>query len=655
MLYREYPGMTGKKTVARLTALLFALALVLQPAAVSAAPDVYNIANTNAAGVSNNRVAQFNVGANGLVLVNAATDAASQLAGGNVAGNANLTNGPARVILFQVTGSGASALNGATEIAGQRAAFVLANANGITVNGAKFINAGRVVLTTGTPRLDSAGNLKDFAVKTGTITVEGAGLDAAGTDRVDLISRAAVINAQITNGKELTVVAGANKVNYSTMAVNPTGGIGAAPAVAIDVTALGGMFADKITMVATERGVGVNSQGTINATAGDLVITANGKVGFRQSSTSASGAITVAGQAVEMTDASMDAGGNIGLKATTGNVTNTDYGMVFAGGDIAVDATGSFVNTQGSMMATGAFAVKAASLVNTDFGTLSSGGDFTIRLGYGGSYYGSSYKCHSGGSGYGTPSAGPYTLNNTDGFINAGGNLAIAVKSQAVGAATANPVFAVDNTRGMMSAGNNLTIDVEAAKAKGYCGTASGTAFAVNNTDGYMSAGNDLIITAKDGGEYYGAKCGGYGGYNYYWPSSNVRTNYLINNTNGNMTAGNDIAITVQGATKTQTYRFGGSKCHGGGYGGTVTTAQLTVDNTNGYISAGNNLTIATQGIVNNAGGTITAVNTAIIANDVLNAAGTINGDTSVTIKTNKVFNRTAGTVSGGTITYTRI
>jgi|GEM_PF-7072521 len=121
------------------------------------------------------------------------------------------------------------------------------------------------------------------------------------------------------------------------------------------------------------------------------------------------------------------------------------------------------------------------------------------------------------------------------------------------------------------------------------------------------------------------------------------------------MTAGNDIAITVQGATKTQTYRFGGSKCHGGGYGGTVTTAQLTFDNTNGYISAGNNLTIATQGIVNNAGGTITAVNAAITANDVLNAAGTINGDSSVTIKTNKVFDRTAGTVTGETITYTRI
>ncbi len=653
MLYRACPGIPGRKTVAKLTALLFALVLVLQPAAVSAATaDTYNIANTNAAGVSNNRVAQFNVGTNGLVLVNSASAVTSQLLGGTVAGNANLTNGPARVILFQVTGTGASALNGTTEIAGQKAAFILANPNGIAIGGAKFINAGRVVLTTGTPKLNYYGGIDSFMVQGGQITVDGNS-DLTGADRIDLISRTIAVNATL-NAKELNLVAGANKVNYDTLAAKKIDGTGTAPTVGIDVSALGGMYADKITLVATEKGAGVNSAGVIKATGGDIKIDSKGKVTLTNSLTEASGAITIVGQTVDLSGVTMNADGDINLKATGGNVTSTDFGAVYSGGKIAVDATGNFVNNQfSSIYATGAFAINANAVYNNDNGALSSGGDFTIALGFSG--YPGGYKC-SGGT---TPvTSGPVTLNNNDGFIDAGGNLAIAVRTKPV-SATTTPVYAVDNARGMMSAGNDLTIAVTAtSNGNGKCGTPSvGNVYAVNNSEyGMMSAGRNLVIVAKEGSLYNcsGGKCGSS---NYYHPSSTARTNFLVNNTGGYMSANNDVSITVQGATTT-TYRFGASRCSsGGGHNNCTptTTAQLTVDNTDGYISAGNNLTVDTKGIVSNAGGTMTATNTAITANEVQNAAGTINGDTSVTIKTNKVFDTTAGTVTGGTITITQI
>lgn len=650
MLYSACPGIFGRKTVAKLTALLFALVLVLQPAAVSAAPDTYNIANTNSSGLSNNRVNQFNVGPNGLVLVNSASNVVSQLAGGTVAGNANLTNGPASVILFQVTGTGASALNGATEIAGQKAAFILANPNGINVNGAKFINAGRVVLTTGTPKLNSSGELSSFLVEGGKITVEGAGLDATGTDRLDIISRAIALNAYITNAKEVNLVAGANRVNYNTLAAKAIGGTGTAPAVAIDVSALGGMYAEKITLVATEKGVGVNNLGTINATAGNVVIDSAGKVRL-SNSTSATGDIRINAQSIDLSGGMMDAGGNVALKASKGDITNTNYGMVLAGGDVTVVTPGLFDNSQGVITAGGSFAINAVSVNNTE-GFLSAGGDFNVTLGSTGNYGFRGYaKCTTGGSGGGTPpvSAGPYTLNNTDGSISAGNDLTITVAGKAATSSSATPVYAVNNTNGQMSAGNNLTINVTAASGKSICGTPPGTVYAVNNTNGHMDAGNDLIITAQDGSKTGNssyksvAKCGS----SSYPSASATKTNYFINNTNGQMSAGNDITITVQGATATQSSHK--TRCGGGT---TTVTAPVTVDNTGGSIAALNNLTIFTKGTVNNAGGQLTAgQNTAVTAFGVQNQQGLVSGDASVTITTQKAFDTTAGTVTGGTVT----
>ncbi|MGT2432640.1 two-partner secretion domain-containing protein [Cupriavidus basilensis] len=90
-------------------------------------------------------------------------------------GNAALANGAASVILNEVVGSSRTVLNGATEIAGQRAALIVANPNGISVDGGSVLNASRVTLTTGTPTLTSGGAVSGFVVAGGDIAIGGGG------------------------------------------------------------------------------------------------------------------------------------------------------------------------------------------------------------------------------------------------------------------------------------------------------------------------------------------------------------------------------------------------------------------------------------------------------------------------------------------------
>ncbi|RBC01515.1 filamentous hemagglutinin N-terminal domain-containing protein [Pseudomonas sp. MWU12-2115] len=246
---------------------------------------IINIATPNGSGLSHNQFHDYNVGAQGVILNNGSSQTSNTQLGGHIIGNPNLKNsGSAQAILNEVISGNPSQLRGYTEVAGQSARVIVANPYGITCNGCGFINAPRVTLTTGKPVLDGAGRLDRFQVDQGSVAIEGAGLNASNVDRFEIITRSAKINAEI-QAQNLTIVAGRNDVDAQTLNATARADDGSAkPQLAIDSSALGGMYAGAIKLVGTEAGVGVKLAGNLAASGGDIQIDANGQLTLAQTS-----------------------------------------------------------------------------------------------------------------------------------------------------------------------------------------------------------------------------------------------------------------------------------------------------------------------------------------------------------------------------------
>ncbi|OAJ93537.1 two-partner secretion domain-containing protein [Vibrio bivalvicida] len=239
--------------------------------------EVINIATPNSQGLSHNKYQQFNVDPSGLILNNSTAQLAQSQLGGLLQNNPNLKGQAANVILNEVTGANRSQLEGYTEVFGQQANVILANPYGITCDGCGFINTPRVTFSTGTPEIQN-GLVSGFDVAEGSVTIEGLGLDATRQTYFDIISRTAEINANI-HANDLSMVTGLNKVEYQTNKATekPAGSATNKPKLAIDSSSLGGMYAGRISLVATEDGVGVNV-GNLVANGGDIVLTADGTI-----------------------------------------------------------------------------------------------------------------------------------------------------------------------------------------------------------------------------------------------------------------------------------------------------------------------------------------------------------------------------------------
>ncbi|EBS8016407.1 filamentous hemagglutinin N-terminal domain-containing protein [Salmonella enterica] len=305
---------------------------------------VVNIATPNGAGISHNQFKDYNVGKEGLILNNATDKLNQTQLGGLISGNANLKGGQeAKGIINEVTGGNRSQLQGYTEVAGKAANVMVANPYGITCNGCGFINTPQATLTTGKPVLDASGNLQALDVKKGSITIEGQGLDASSSDALSIISRATEVNAAI-HAKDLKVVAGANRVGTDG-SVQAQQGEGNAPAVAVDTGALGGMYANRIHLVSSEKGVGVNL-GDLNARQGDIILDARGKLTVHNSL--ASRGLTARGEGLALTG-DHKSGGNMML-SSKGDIALSD-GSLNSDGDLVLNASGTLTHTSEKLTA----------------------------------------------------------------------------------------------------------------------------------------------------------------------------------------------------------------------------------------------------------------------------------------------------------------
>lgn len=293
---------------------------------------VVNIATPNAAGISHNAYQDFNIGTQGAVLNNATQGGKTQLGVTIDNGNARLKGKPAELIINEVTSGNRSELKGKLEVFGNKAGVMIANPNGIICNGCGFINTPSVTLTTGKPQFDKQGALDALAVKKGSVIIGSNGFDGNSAEFVDIISRATELNGKI-NAKTLTLTQGANRVSFKDGSVKPIAGEGAKPQLAVDTKALGGMYAGKIRLVATENGVGVNLN-NITSTQRDISLTTAGKITL--SNVKAQTDLNVSGQEiVTPAGSSVRAERDMTLAATTvDNRSNTS-----AHGDMRVFAS----------------------------------------------------------------------------------------------------------------------------------------------------------------------------------------------------------------------------------------------------------------------------------------------------------------------------
>lgn len=121
------------------------------------------------------------------------------------------------------------------------------------------------------------GDIKGFDVDKGQIAVTGKGLNDTQSNHTLLIARAVQVNAKL-HAQDLTVTAGRNITDAQGRVVTQKAADCSTPAFALDVAALGGMGANKIKLTGTEHGVGVRNAGALGAQAGELTISADGKL-----------------------------------------------------------------------------------------------------------------------------------------------------------------------------------------------------------------------------------------------------------------------------------------------------------------------------------------------------------------------------------------
>ncbi len=314
---------------------------------------VVNIAAPNAKGISHNKYTRYDVGPNGLVLNNATDPTQSKLAG-MLLGNPNLNGRSASIILNEVVAPNRSLLQGFQEVNGPAAELILANPYGITCSGCGFINTPRATLTTGIPEIDGSGALRGFSVRQGDVLITGDGLNAGEVNYFDIVARSIRVEGQI-NAQTLNLVAGTNSFDYDTRAVSAIAPDGDAPAYAIDSSALGGMYVDRIRLIATEQGVGVRMLGDVAATVDDIEITAAGK-------------IELANRMSAERDVNVRYTG--GVQTTSVEIGGAGEAQIYAAGNASIDAgDGGFALAQADVGAGGDLHLRGATLADTGSST----------------------------------------------------------------------------------------------------------------------------------------------------------------------------------------------------------------------------------------------------------------------------------------------
>lgn len=529
-----------------------------------------NISAPTAGGVSRNDYERFNIPTKGVILNNSYTLSKTELAG-YVQGNANMAQGPAKIILNQVTSGNPTTMNGFLEVAGHKADVIIANPNGITVNGGGFINTARAILTTGKPEYDSKERLKDFRIDNdATILITGNGLNGKKADTLELYTRAAEIEAAIF-GNTVHVTTGANVIDANTGKVTAIEGKGKEPEIAIDVKDLGGMYAGRIFLIGNEKGLPIDIKGAIESQ--HMVLDNQGNL-YHAGTTHSTEDMTIHAKTIQNTGTmassghmSLQADGQITNDKTIGSVGNmaitanqvTNHKTIASEKDLSITTTSeeenALDNSNSEILANGNVTIQASHTDNMN-GNIASGSTLSIQ---------------------------GKTLNNAQGKLTAYGSNTISVSDK------------LENEQGLIAANENISISSDLIH------NAQGTITAGQNEtittkdiqlDGKLAAGNNLTITTD-----------------HDITNDSAKENYGITQADGNLTISakgnltNSKKLESKG-TLTLSAKDISNKESGEINGGSVSITSTTLTN-RGLVSADQANTITTDILQNIATGRI--------------------------------------------------
>src|SRR5450830_1601615 len=585
---------------------------------------------------------------------------------GSVQGGSTVNLSAARnaTINGSVSGVGTtdiSAQTGAVQIAGS-----VSGGSTVAVNGGSNVNISGAVsavsdlsLVAGTGNLTATGSVGTG----GNLTASAAGslstaaVTSVGSATLTATSGSATLGGAVLSGGDLSVTAGGNAQlqgnvqSLGKLTVNATGNLSATGTVASAGNAtlnagqtltLGGQatFTGNATLTGnniTTQGMAVGgnlsatAQNTLDVSAGQLttslsnsspvlqvngnaslsganVTTANMVIGGAYSATGST-SLSTGGTAVMQGNATLTGGtiSNVGEQIVTGTLTANGSALSNSGtllaSSMSLNASGSLINT-GTVMATNALTVTAASLNNSN-GLLFAGN--------------TSNPTTSVGNATITVSGGNGSFINTNGQILAEDSLTVTLPNQVI-----NPLAA---TTGTLNAGNAFNL----------------SALGITNSGNWVLPDVTVNLTASQSITNSGT---------IQQSAGTLTMNGAVSNS-GTITAQE---LTINGSLSNQAnavvqandvLTLNGSGANAGTVSAlnTINITGANFDNTNGKITAGTassaagsgNLNINLTGTLNNAGGTITAINDlAIAASSVFNSAA---GNTVTTTTTTTVNN----------------
>lgn len=376
-----------------------------------------------------------------------------------------------------MTSGNPTTMNGFLEVAGHKADVIIANPNGITVNGGGFINTARAILTTGKSEYDNKERLKDFRIDNdATILITGNGLNGKKADTLELYTRAAEIKAAIF-GNTVHVTTGANVIDANTGKVTAIEGKGKKPEIAIDVKDLGGMYAGRIFLIGNEKGLPIDIKGAIESQ--HMVLDNQGNL-YHAGTTHSTEDMTIHAKTIQNTG-TMASSGHMRLQAD-GQITNdkiigsegnmaitanqvTNHKTIASEKDLSITTTSeeenALDNSNSEILANGNVTIQASHTDNLN-GNIASGSTLSIQ---------------------------GKTLNNSQGKLTAYGSNTISVSDK------------VENEQGLIAANENISISSDQIH------NAQGTITAGQNEtittkdiqlDGKLAAGNNLTITTDN-------------------------------------------------------------------------------------------------------------------------------------------------------------